>query len=45
MKSWKSSSLPLCGVRHQQEVARELGEELPEPIAFGVFDFAAEECR
>src|SRR5260364_61762 len=31
--------------RHQQEVARELREELPQPIALGVLDLAAEEGR
>ena len=31
--------------RHQQEVARELGEQLRQPVPLGVFDFAAEERR
>ena len=31
--------------RHQQEVARELREQLRQPVALGVFDLAAEERR
>ena len=44
MKSWKSSSLPLCGVAVISRKWRvRVDEQLPEPVALGVLDLAAEE--
>ena len=44
MKSWKSSSLPLCGVAViSRKWRRDAAEQLAEPVALGVLDLAAEE--
>jgi hypothetical protein len=46
MNSWKSASLPLCGVAVISRKCRvRRREQLPEPVALGVFDLAAEHRR
>ena len=43
MKSWKSASLPLCGVAVSSRKWRvRRRKELPQPVAFRVLDLVAE---
>ncbi|GIX27872.1 MAG: hypothetical protein KatS3mg123_1753 [Burkholderiales bacterium] len=46
MKSWKSASLPLCGVAVISRKCRvSAASSLPELVALGVLDLVAEEVR